>query len=455
MTIKKIGLSALAATMMASSAVAGTLTLDSNATSVASELLVDNNATLGTVGIQAEYTPSLTAGVQDGKLLVTFEGGTITEVPTGFVRNIDTNKTVGLNPQLAGQNSQKLIFDLNDTVNDYNQLKLVADTVLGTDTNMSIKLKMISANGITMKMELLDNVDDSLDISDIKTLASTETEWDVKVGSTVFDALIDAAGGFLNFTTDGANSQSSDYSLITVTNNSVDQNTTDLDLNVTLISDTNLTTMVSTMKLNGSNMSAAGINAAGQYTFTGSIANITGAGDYNITLDSNGSAVLAKTDFQVSVSSDNVGGNANFAGTYLTKAPFGEWGIYGYSAQIPNVRTKDGVYDTYVNITNTSAISADAVFTILPKVDGSHSTEDDTCTYNAGSIPKNSQSKYNFKDILAASDCSEAVKSSVNFSVELAVPTKPNDVYVNAYTKNSSINDFIVLPVYNTSDNSY
>ena len=454
MTIKKIGLSVLAATMITSTAFAGTLTLDSNASSVASELLVDNNASLGSVGIDAVYTPSLQAGVIDGKILVTLEGGSITTLPSGFVYNIDTNKTVGNNPQLAGQNDQKLIFDINDTINDYDRLKLVTLANLDPDQNISMNIDMIS-DSVTMTIKMLDNVDDDLDTSDAKVLAEAKQEWDVKVGSTIFDALIDAANSFANFTTNGTDSQSSDYALITVTQDTtIENNTTDIDLNVTLLADTNLSEFMDSIELDGTPMTAGGTNAAGQYVFTGDIADITTAGDYNITLDSNGSTEIEKTNFEISVSSDNTAKNANFAKTYLTEAAFGEWGIYGYNAQIPNVRNKSTLH-TYINITNSSSIAADAVFTIFPKVGTTNASEADTCTYNAGSIAKNTQMKYDFADIIANSDCSAAVKSSVNFSVELAVPTKPDDVYVNAYTKNDDLEDFIVLPVYNTSDMSY
>lgn len=466
MTIKKIALSTLAATMMTSSAfAANSLVVDTNATEVATELTVDNNVSLTDVAVGAWYNPSLSAGVQDGKILITLDGGSIQGAPAAYILNVDGNTTVGINPVLAGQNDDKLIFDVNGTINDYDKLALVTGGTTDirdnnyTANNATMDVDMIS-DGITMTMTILDNVDDAMHTSNAADFASVKTEWSVEVKSSdIFDALIDAANDFKQFT-DGTNTDSNDTASITVTSSDPDQNTTDIDLNVTLLADTNISQQMDTIDLGGVAATYEGVTAGGLHQYTWDVTvdsdSLAVAGkDIQFHLDSNGSTEIEKTNFTVSVSSDGTGANANYAGTYLTGSSIGAWGIYGYSAQIPNVRTSTGVYNTYINVTNSSSIAADAVFTILPKTDGANTSEDDTCSYNAGSIAKNTQMKYDFANILANSNCSDAVKSSVNFSVELAVPTEPNSVYVNAYTKNHNLQDFIVLPVYNSSQLGY
>jgi hypothetical protein len=460
MTIKKIGLSALAAAMMGSNAFAGTLTVDSNASTVASELLSGGSeAVIGNTMIETSFKPSLSAGVQDGKILVTFTGGRITDASTThYVYNVDTNQTVGKNQQLAGSTDQKLIFDVNGSINDYDELKVMSTITPNTknDSNLSVDLNMTSTSGITLKMEILDNSDSSLD-SEEASLATATAEWSVAVSSTKFDALIDAANSFKQFT-DGTNTSTIDYGKITVTKNTVEKTTGGIDLNVTLYSDTDIGTFVDDINLSGSAMTR-GSMSGGKYVYYGNLNNYNSAtGDVNISLDTNGSTTIEQTEFTISVSSDGVVGNSSFSSNYVTSESIGQWGIYGYSAQIPNVRSSSTL-TTYINITNSSSIAADAIFTIFPKLKTATTTantsESDTCTYNAGSIPSNTQYKIDFADVLSNSDCSTAVKASANFAVELAVPTRPNDVYVNAYTKNDSINDFIVLPVYNSNTNGY
>lgn len=132
----------------------------------------------------------------------------------------------------------------------------------------------------------------------------------------------------------------------------------------------------------------------------------------------------------------------------------GAWNIFGYNAQIPNIRNNTTNLTTYINITNSSSISADAIFTILPETDGINAGES-ICSSNEGSIPANASRKFNVADILANSNCSQAVKDGVNMAIELTVPTSPDSVYANAYTKNTDLPDFIVLPVYNSSTMSY
>jgi len=144
-------------------------------------------------------------------------------------------------------------------------------------------------------------------------------------------------------------------------------------------------------------------------------------------------------------------GNVSFTGAtkpikLATNVNAGAWTIYGYNAQIPNVRSNANL-TTYVNITNTSSIPADAIFTIIPNtVDINTGLQ--PCTIDAGKIPANTTRKFNVADILAKGQCTQAVKTNSNMALEITVPTSPTQVFTNAYTKNTNLNNFITLPVY-------
>jgi len=162
------------------------------------------------------------------------------------------------------------------------------------------------------------------------------------------------------------------------------------------------------------------------------------------TKKNNNAQPMSTTNFTLS-------GNVLFNGIVkplklATNLNAGSWTIYGYNAQVPNVRNNANL-TTYVNITNTSSIPAEAIFKIIPETDGVNAGVG-SCTIPAGIIPANASRKFNIANVLAKSNCSPAVKTDSNMAVEITVPTSPTQVFANAYTKNKQLNSFITLPVY-------
>ena len=453
MTINKkaILFSALAASMLASSAVAGTLTADANTSIVASELVVGQDFNGTSVGLASTYVPNLNAGVQDGKLLIEFDGGRIPAgtLPGGLqVYNITQGKVVGINPSLAGANSQKLVFDINDSINDHDKLGL--DDGSSADHNVTaLTLDILKGkNAVTMQYHLLDNTDTPKDDSTAATVMKTEQEWTVKINQP-FDGRIDASAEFKKFMWGATQDQAE---LVMEQNPKVVVSSGNLNLNVQTFMDQNISafgTLVSsesgpaalTLKAD----TTMGYKVDENTTATAGAA----ANAYSYTFTADTQHKIEDTNFKVSVAGLSTELNPQFKTTYLNQADFGNWAVNGYYAKIPNVAATESV-DVTLKFTNRSQVDSEIFFTLIDKngvVANVSSTNASIAKLNAGTT-----GTYKASQLLGLVSNPSFDKAS-SFSVEVSIPVSPDAVYGMASFKNKVLGQFKDLPVYNNSQN--
>jgi len=465
MTMKKIGLSVLASSLIATSAIAGTASVDSNASTIAEELVYGQDFNTTSVDLNTTYKPTLTAGVNDGKLLVTFTNGRVQSVTdTMLVYNQTQGKIVGNNPQLSGQNSQKLTFDINDSINDYDTLFL-ADSDDGNasthEVNASIVLDVLKdSTSVGMEYQLLDNIDNSLDTANAGTVVTTKKQWDVSIASTnKFDAQIDAASSFLKFISDSNtnNTTTTDVGTITITQNAVAVGTGDLTLNVKSFSDYNTSTSGTwTTDLTVGSFTAAAIDySAGVHTIDQNITvneNLAGVdNNYTTTMVSLVTDEIKETTFKASVNALSATNNPSFAKAYLDKDDFGAWTIYGYHAKVPAASASSDT-DTVLTVVNTQTkgTAAQDIYLTLIDADGNECSLNSTMGLaSVAQVKPGSKNKYKLGAML--SECTNV--SGTAYAIEFNVPTTPTDIYSQAAVLNTSAGrDTKALPVYNNAD---
>ena len=463
MTINKLGISLVAAGLLSTASLfAGTLTVqNSTAGTVAEELLIDNNASLGVVEINATYTPKLNAGVQDGKLMVLFEGASIND--DGTIADLHLyNRTqqieVGKNPTLAGANKEKLIFDVNGSINDADQLFISSDANISLNMPADLNLTMLEGNKtIGMNYALLDNVDDIRDQSTTEKVGESVKEWDIVVKSG-FSSQIDAAAGFLKFT-DASNTP--DTASVDIVQYQVDIGTGDITTNYVLHMDSNVSSFGALTTVDSTGAGVVLVSDGNGSAFTATqlayvvteAANTSGLTTHTFSFNPSTVDVISETKFQIDANVSTSDSNANFKKQYLTTADFGEWTIYGYRAQIPGVMGV-GIFQTNLKFTNRSTLDTGIYFTLI---------DQDGTIVNLSSdvdglapIPANTTKQYLATDLVALATAKDAnFDGAKSFSVEVSIPTTPSKVYGFASFKNTDVGNFKDLPIYNTSTLNY
>jgi len=471
MTIKKIGLSlAVLATVASTSAFAGTLSLDTNASVMAAELVQgqDYNGTNDngvSVDINSTYIPSLNAGVNDGKMMIEFKGGRIhssMDLNTLHLYNRKQATEIGDNPRLAGSDEQKLIFDINGSINDADPIVLSIDdngtnsdgNLSTSDTNATVLLDVLNnSSSVTMQYSLLDNVDQLRDDSGAKKAIDLQTQWSVATNS-LFDAQIDAAQAFKLFTTTNSTGTTTDTAGISFTSNpNIDIGTGAATANIYTMFDNNVSAFGTMTTPNGS---AAVIKDANGFAIDENATTSTvTAGDYNLTFTATGKDKILDTVFTTTAKITSFTGNTNFTGkTYLEKTSLGAWTTYGYKAQIPDVMSITGKFITYLKFTNRSSIPSEVFFTLIDQ-------NGKTATVNSldngiASLPKGTTVKYRASDlIIEALKVNPDLDVKHSISIEVTIPTTPSKVYGMASLKNVALGQFKDLPIYNNSNLSY
>ena len=474
MTIKKLKMSAVVASAIlagaatiASAATTGTASVDSNASTLASELLIGQDYNGTSVDLNSTFAPALNAGVQDGKIMIEFAGGRLQSVDSNItVYNLDTNKTVGINPTLSGTDNQKLIFDVNDTINDADVLRLTEDDTNGTvarTTDAVVKLDVLQGKtAVTMNYSLLDNVDALLSTADAGIVIETKQEWEVSVAQK-FDAQIDAAVGFKYFT----DSVRVDTSDVHIKHNPVDVGTGSVTWNVKTYMDNNVTAFgtlasaatgqagVSTgaTATPAVNSIVLASDANGYVVDKNITTNKAASDDYNLTFTADTTNEILETVFTTSVSALSAAENPSFEQDYLSKKDLGAWTIYGYKAQIPNVASTSDV-DVTMKFTNRSTLDTNIYFTLIDPA-GNTVTLDSVNNPTLAALPANATGTYKASDLVALIPAGTTFDTTGSFSVEVSIPTTPSKVYGMASFKNLTLGQFKDLPVYNTSTLAY
>ena len=475
MTIKNIMLSAIAASLVTTAAVAGTVKNNTTAGLIGQEKLSlsDVNVSNAFRGFdEVVYTPAdiPATSVKNPIFKFTFAGGTslnvddntsVWELATdGNESNATINgnwRRVAGDMQVSGKNSEVASFNAVDSsIYAYNNKKYIVADDNGTvliDANVTTVVAKGSTSDLTLQAEIYSgDSQKQVDIAHATTIAKVGPEF---VGSVTqkFNNTIDASLAFAKFhdfeTGETSTTDKAIFNLhknATLTGASLGANIVNLDV----LFDQNTSKYITVAA--GYSSALKDMNVTG--TVSGFNTNST-AHDENATLtltvNPTSPDEIKKTVFDAHA---YVVSGANSFDVIAKKTKnAGEWTIYGYNAQIPDVMPTDK-YVTYMKFTNRSSLNPGVYFTLIDQ-DGTVETVN-SVNDGIASIPANTTVKYKASDLAAiASKKNPDFDMTHSISIEVSIPTTPSSVYGMASLKNVASGQFKDLPIYNNSDLSY
>ena len=461
MTIKNITVSAVAATLLTTAAVAatgeGTLTyVGGSGTStttytIAKELLdfADQNATnVAAVANKLQYqTGTIPNGsITEPAITLKLTGGTFAGTTWSDINISDATTGDTIATYKAGAGTAELALEpyANGSITSGEDLNI-------TSAAGDIELAL-GSSGASLEVVIGYSTDPSTADSGSATIIDSVVEYTAAVTS-AFDNKIDASNAFQIFTTPATPSTTTDSATITLT-----AATANIDL---AVGATTLTQVIN------SDVNTSVYLTAGTVEFLGgadggtialndmNTSDVDGAPDtiadadtivsvYTTTL----TTAIDVTDFTVDLThvSATIG-----TVSLLSNEDIGSWAIYGYTAQIPNV---SGLltHNTTMKFTNSSSTDAEIYFTLIDP-DGTTVTLD---SVNDGltTLTADTTGTYKASALVALVDDAD-FDATGSFSVEVAIPTTPNSVYGMASFKNTTLGQFKDLPVYNSSTMGY
>ncbi|UCN00596.1 hypothetical protein LCX93_01385 [Sulfurimonas sp. SWIR-19] len=478
MTINKIALSALAASVLGTIAMAGTITNTDTIGLIGQEKLSlsDVNVSKAFRGVyKVVYTPTdiPATSLKNPIFKYTFGGGTALNVDTntsvweGPVDGNETNtsianwRRVAGDMQVSGTNSEVASFNaIDSTIYVYNNKKYIVADDNGTiliDANVTkVTVAQGSTANLTLQAELYSGDSQAqADLAPATTIATVGKEFTGSI-TQKFDARIDASSSFKLFydqNSDGA-TKLADNAIFNIHKNATLSGASlgVPTVNLNVFFDQNTSAYMSTGVFSGTGVGAGTLTDLNDTTTITGFNTTTTAHDANatLTLTNNGTAEIKKTVFDAHAYVTS--GTTNFDIITKSTGNAGKWTIYGYNAQIPDVMPTSN-YVTYMKFTNRSSLDTGIYFTLIDQ-DGTvvqlNSVDD-----GLANLPANTTKKYKASDLATLAVAKDAnFDASKSISIEVSIPTTPTDVYGMASLKNVALGQFKDLPIYNNG-NSY
>ena len=388
MTIKNIGLSIVAVSVLATTGFAGTVKNPGKVGLIGQEALSLNDANItevfGDITIEAsgdinsskaiKYTPTNIPATSLKNPIFKFTFANVKHIvpsdTTAVFEVVDGNYTmVAKSPQVSGSNSNIISFNAVDA-NTYaynNKTYVVADSNT-TDANGTAAVQATvlkgSTSDVTLQAELYSGDSQAqADLAPATVIAKVGPEY---VGSVTskYDARIDASNSFYTF-----------YDQHNNNNNKQDNAIFNLHQNATLpgaslgVTDATLV-LTFDQNLTKNGYITGGLGTRIDYdtnvtdTLSGIFPNDNAADDNNetLTLTVNGTSAIPKTTFDAHAYVTKSGKTFDLISKSTGNA--GAWTIYGYNAQIPNV-VGNGNIETTMKFTNRSSLDTDIYFTLI------------------------------------------------------------------------------------------
>jgi len=434
MTIKKLALSTVAAAMVTTGALAGTLTAVSQ--TVGAEGVAKDAAMLRT-DLNTSYTVSILGTLNQGSVIYNITNVDFNDTTDIAAFNVyDSTSATLITSSCASGSAGQIICDINDTITSGDTL-ILAPTASATDKGVALDVNVSAGFTISaVSTQLTNSATTLIDSGSAATTLSTVTEWSAAI-TTPFANQIDASNDFLSFT-----SASDANATLTISQTTVDVSSNALSATWRIIPDQNVSTF-GTM-----NMTGGGVTQTSDNNYTTGV-NPAASGVYQADFTPDGTNAIQEATFTTLLKSTF---GTNVVNLLPSTTSFGSFTTYGYTAQIPGASYSAGTTDTTITLVNTgTSDTTDAVVTIQDAT----GTACSLTSASASEVTKptsGTSTKMKLSEMLGNTACSALTGTS--FSIELSVPTTPTNIYANAFVKNSSINQFKVLPVYNNG-NSY
>lgn len=477
MTIKQVMLSAIAATMVTTVAFAA-------ATSNPNKGVININGGSAPRTISKELVSIQDTNVSVGKISYIPHG-----IPAGTLKNpifkftfnnkiVSLGDNIGVYEENTSDINESTLVATNPTLSSEGKVLTFtaasADTYvtngktyyLGNDSNESKSTvdanitvaQSTSPSDVTVAAALYSG--DSQDLADsapAKVILQPETEYSASV-TQPFNARIDASSSFTKFYDNYDKDNKSDELQIKITDKALTYNLSPNYANITVYYDTNLSKVKATVTDSYSNGKAVNLNLpVGSASYSANTPLITtdlnGTNTYDAILTTNAvlnESTINKTNFTAKVGL--MKGNHYFP--LLSKnTSAGQWSIYGYNAQIPNVSTASNGTRTIMKFTNTTGKKVNIYFLLRDQA-GDTVTLDSVQNPSLAAIPAGSTSKYTAKELVNLIPAGKPFNKLSSFSVEVSIPTTPSKVYGEAMFIGNT-GQITTLPIYNNSSLNY
>lgn len=491
MTIKKIGLSAIAATMVTTAAFAGTLT-STGTGKVAKELFqraTDLNVSIGKVLYKADINGSGTVNGPTFKYYVT-DGNTsgITASDYVVVDQTDGDKTITSSGSLDSTSGALVFSAISDNTTVYNnhlyrllEIGKAKNTISKVPVlvnqsqvdNMNVKVELWSTSGTEQLRDTANGKPYSLVAQyDVSCVSKFNNLINVENQSYTFVSTKHGALNDVNGSNGDVMNVKSDIMSFKVVKTAVDYGVGGNQSIMTISADDNTTlpTLISVVNdfaghdvNNGAKFIALSdgtseLNvtdpASSHGTFDGLGASTN---TYYVKLDVNGTGTIPPVTFTGNMHLKDA--NASYypaAASYVAGEKIGAWKKFAYIAQIPGATANTNV-ETKLFVANRGCAAVIPEFTLV--YGGKTTTikaSDIPAFASKSSIAANSQTIYKVSDIANYAATQGFAIGNGAFSVEITIPGNAEDFYVYAQAKNATdANGFKDLPVYNTSTRTY
>jgi len=383
------------------------------------------------------------------------------ECKDGNTSNHSVNnwKLIANNPNVSGTKNNIISFiAIDGNVTAVNDKKyIIADgnnNISSFDTTLGINIPKNAAGNITITAELYSgNYQTQVDKSNQSVIANIGNEFTGLI-TKKFSKTVDASQSFQQFSS--VASPNTDTAIIEIDKHPVIAGAGVINPLPTIIVsfDKNTSKFITGYAFSGGIVNSKGTTKYNDYniTYTSSIA-LTSDTNTTLTLTAKPTSSNKISNTVFSLSAYIKSGNNIINIIPKTAGNAGQWTIYGYNAQIPNVASTKNVNVT-MKFTNRSSVSTNIFFTLIDP-QGHTVSLSSLKNPTLAALPANSTGKYTASELVSLIPAGTTFNHTGSFSVEVNIPVNPNKVYGFASFKNLTLGKFKDLPVYNNSNRNY
>jgi len=373
--------------------------------------------------------------------------------------NINNWKLIANNPNVSGAKNNIISFiAINGNVTAVNDKKyIIADgnsNISSFNTTLGINIPKNTTGDITVTAGLYSgNYQTQADKSNQSVIANIGNEFTGSI-TKKFSKTIDASQSFQQFSS--VASPNTDTATIEIDKHPVIASTGVLNPLPTIVVsfDKNTSKFITGYAFSGGIVNSKGTTKYNDYNITYiSTAVLTSDTNTTLTLTAKPTSSNKISNTVFSLSAYIKSGNNVISIIPKTAGNAGQWTIYGYNAQIPNVASTKSVNVT-MKFTNRSSLPTNIYFTLIDP-QGHTVSLNSVDNPKLAALPAGTTGTYTASELVSLIPAGTTFNHTGSFSIEVSIPTTPSDVYGFASFKNRTLGQFKDLPIYNNSNRNY